>query len=146
MRRLGPALWALLWILAGPVAAAEAAAKADGEGSIEDQDELRYVPLQPSFVTNFGTSDNGRLQFLRADVSVRVSGQEAAAAARYHLPALRNALVLLLSRQDEATVSTGTGREAIREEALAELRAVLEAEEGLPYIDEVLFTNFIVQR
>jgi flagellar FliL protein len=54
--------------------------------------------------------------------------------------------VLLLSRQDESTVSTGVGREAIRAEALAELRSILEAEEGQPYLEDVLFTNFIVQR
>jgi flagellar FliL protein len=146
MRGLAAALWTILWILAVSDQAVAAAAPADADTPIADQDELRYVPLQPSFVTNFGASDNGRLQFLRADVSVRVSGQAASAAARYHLPALRNALVLLLSRQDEGTVSTGAGREAIRAEALAELRAVLEAEEGQPYIDDVLFTNFIVQR
>ena len=67
-------------------------------------------------------------------------------AARYHLPALRNSLVLLLSRQDEVTVSTGSGREAIREEALVELRALLKTEEGQPYIDDLMFTNFVVQR
>jgi len=67
-------------------------------------------------------------------------------ATRYHLPALRNALVLLLSRQDEATVSTGGGRELIRTEALAELRTILEIEEGEPCIDDLMFTNFIVQR
>ena len=68
-------------------------------------------------------------------------------AARYHLPALRNSsLVLLLSRQDEVTVTTGSGREAIREEALMELRAVLKAEEGQPDIDDLMFTNFVVRQ
>lgn len=133
----------MVWILAVP--AVQAAAAGAGE-DIADQEEVRYVPLQPSFVVNFGASDNGSLQFVKADVAVRVTGQDAAAAARYHLPALRNALVLLLSRQDEATVSTGSGREAIRAEALAELQSILEAEEGKPYIEDVLFTNFLVQR
>lgn len=113
---------------------------------VGDQEEVRYVPLQPSFVANFGVSDNGRLQFVRADISVRVSSQEAVSAVLYHLPALRNALVMLLSRQDEATVSTGAGREGMREQALSEMRAILEAEEGEPFIEDVLFTNFIVQR
>lgn len=112
----------------------------------EEAAEVRYLPLQPVFVTNFGVSDDGRLSFVKADVSIRVSSQAAEMAARYHLPALRNAMVLLLSRQDEAAVSSGSGREAIRAEALAELRSILEAEEGNPYIDNVMFTNFIVQR
>ena len=112
----------------------------------EEAAEVRYLPLQPAFVTNFGVSDDGSLSFVKADVSIRVSSQAAEMAARYHLPALRNAMVLLLSRQDEAAVSSGSGREAIRAEALAELRSILEAEEGNPYIDDVMFTNFIVQR
>lgn len=112
----------------------------------EDDAEVRYVPLQPAFVTNFGVSDAGSLRFVKADVSVRVSSQAAEMAARYHLPALRNAIVLLLSRQDEASISSGAGREAIRAEALAELRSILEQEEGNPYIEDVMFTNFIVQR
>lgn len=112
----------------------------------EDEAEVRYVPLLPAFVTNFGVSDDGNLRFLKADVSVRVSSQAAEMAARYHLPALRNAIVLLLSRQEEASVSSGVGREAIRAEALAELRSSLEEEQGNSFIEDVMFTTFIVQR
>lgn len=134
----------VLWLaLAAPGLAAQQAPETGAPG---DQAEIRYVPLDPSFVANYGGSDNGRLQFVRAEVSVRVDSQQASAAVLYHLPALRHALVMLLSRQEEAGVSTSTGREAIRAEALAELRAILEAEEGKPYIEDVLFTDFIVQR
>lgn len=108
--------------------------------------DVRYVPLQPAFIANFGVTEQGHLKYVKAEISIRVSTQEAEMAARYHLPALRNALVLLLSRQDEVTVSTGSGREAIREEALVELRAILKVEEGHPYIDDLMFTNFVVQR
>ena len=84
--------------------------------------------------------------YLRADVTVTVDGIAGASATKYHLPALRHALVMLLSSQEEADVATNTGRERIREEALAQLRAILEAEEGEPFIEDLLFTNFIVQR
>jgi len=135
-------LWLSLWVLAAPVAyAAEQDATAGGGAG-----EVHYVPLKPSFVTNFGAPDDGRLYFVRADVSVRVADRDGIQAAVYHLPALRSTLVLLLARQDEASVSTSGGRDAIRAEALAEMRAILEAEEGEPYIEDVLFTNFIVQR
>lgn len=129
--------------LAGYVAAAEGEAASGTEG---EHREVRYVDLQPAFITNVGVSDNGSLMYVKTDISVRVSSQPAEMATRYHLPALRNALVLLLSRQDEATVSTGRGREMIRAEALSELRTILEIEEGEPYLDDLMFTNFIVQR
>ncbi len=107
---------------------------------------VRYVELKPTFVANFGVSDAGALRYVRADVTVRVSNKDAEYAARYHLPALRNRLVLLLSRQDESAVSSASGRETLKAEALQELREVLEAEEGEPHIDDLMFTNFVVQR
>ncbi len=112
----------------------------------ENVDEVRYVPLQPAFIANYGVAERGNLKYVKVEISVRVASVEAEMAARYHLPALRNSLVLLLSRQDEATVSTGSGREAIREEALVELREILKVEEGQPFIDDLMFTNFVVQR
>ena len=112
----------------------------------EPRREVRYVDLQPPFVTNFGLADTGHMMYVKTHISVRVSSLQAEMATRYHLPALRNALVLLLSRQDEASVSSSRGREVIRAEALQELRMILEVEEGEPYIDDLMFTNFIVQR
>lgn len=107
---------------------------------------VRYVELKPTFITNFGVADSGHLRYVKADVTVRVSNKEAEYAARYHLPALRDSLVLLLARQDETTISSTAGRETIKAEALVELRAILEREEGNPSIDDLMFTNFIVQR
>ena len=46
-------------------------------------------------------------------------------------------LLLLFSRQDQATVSSGDGREALRLEAMEELRAIMEAEEGNAYIEDL---------
>ena len=107
---------------------------------------VRYVELKPTFITNFGVADSGHLRYVKADVTVRVSNKEAEYAARYHLPALRDSLVLLLARQDDSTISSTAGRETIKAEALVELRAILEREEGDPSIDDLMFTNFIVQR
>lgn len=97
-------------------------------------------------MTNFGVSDSGHLRYIKADVSVRVESTNAEYAVRYHQPALRDVMVLLLSRQDESTVSSAAGRETIKAEAVQELRAILEQEEGEGFIEDLLFTNFIVQR
>ncbi len=120
-------------------------ADADATTSAEGA-EVRYLPLQPAFVCNFGLATDGHLQYVKTDVSVRLSSRMAESATRNHLPALRNAMVLLLSRQDEASVSTSSGREAIRNQALIELNEILMQEEGVAYIDDLMFTNFVVQR
>jgi len=117
-----------------------------GALAAKSEEDARYVTLQPTFVTNYGFSENGRLKYLKADVTVRVSSHDAEMALRNHFPYLRNNLVLLFSRQDEASVSSREGREVLREEALAELRAVMEAEEGETYIEDLMFSNFVVQR
>ncbi len=137
--------WALLMLAGVTALAAGRAAEAD-PGAAGNSDQVHYVPLQESFVTNFGDGIDGPMQFVKADVSLRVRGPDAATAVRYHMPALRNTLVLLLSRQDHAALSSSSGREAIRAEALAEIRGILEAREGTPHVEDVLFTNFIVQR
>ncbi len=133
--------FAVLTALIIPAQAEEAEGVPEAIGGV-----VRYVELKPSFVTNFGVSDSGRLRYIKADVTVRVSNKDAEYAARYHLPALRNSLVMLLSRQDESTVSSSSGRETIKVEALQELREILEREEGEGHIDDVMFTNFVVQR
>ncbi len=134
----------LLVLLASPAVAEEAGAGGDTPEPIGGV--VRYVNLTPTFVTNYGVSDTGRLRYIKADVTVRVANKEAEYATRYHLPALRNRLVLLLSRQDDSTISSSSGRETIKAEALQELREVLEEEEGEPHIEDLMFTNFVVQR
>lgn len=111
-----------------------------------DAGDSRYVELKPTFVTNFGPTTTPRLMYIKTDVALRVAGEDGESAAERHLPALRNALVLLLSRQPESAVSTGESREGIRQAAIEELNGILASEEGEPYIRDLLFTNFIVQR
>ena len=130
MRKL--AVCFLLGLAVPAASVAEEAKIPDAIGGV-----VRYVELKPTFVANFGISDTGALKYVRADVTVRVSNKDAEFATRYHLAALRNRIVLLLSRQDESTVASAAGRE---------LREVLEAEEGDAHIDDLMFTNFVVQR
>jgi flagellar protein FliL len=127
-------LLAVILGLVGSFAAAEAQ-----EGGV------KYVTLQPPFVTNFGVTKTGRLTYLKADVTLKVSDPEGEAALKYHTPALRNALVLLFSRQEDSAVSSSDGREQIRQQALTELRDIMQEESGEPVIEDLVFSNFVVQ-
>ncbi len=118
----------------------------DSEAEDVQGEDTRYVELKPTFVTNFGPTNTPRLMYIKTDVALRVAGADGEEAAERHFPALRNALVLLLSRQSEAAVSTGESRESIRQSAIEELNEILASEEGKPYVRDLLFTNFIVQR
>ena len=61
------------------------------------------------------------------------------------MPAIRNALVMLLSGQSFETLQTPEGKEALREQALVKIQEVLQQEIGKPGIEQVLFVNFVMQ-
>lgn len=103
-----------------------------------------YIPMEPPFVTNYG--GKGRLKYLKAEVSLRVDKVQTATAVRHHMPLLRNAMVMLFSRQQDATVSTQEGVELLREAAREELNALLASESAPPGITEVYFSSLVVQK
>ena len=102
-----------------------------------------YVDVPPAFVVNYGNS--GRLKYIRTDVSLRVNGNEAASAVTTHRPHIRNSLVFLLSNQDEKTVNSSKGREALRKVALDEVRTLMQELEGAAFVEDLYFKNFVVQ-
>lgn len=104
-----------------------------------------YIPLEPAFIVNYG-SGPGKAKFLKAELSVKVSGAEIAEAVQHHMPLIRNGLVLLLSSQTEEAMISSEGKEALRQAALIEINRLL-AEEVNDHakVDEVLFTNLVTQ-
>ncbi len=107
-------------------------------------DETRYLDLAPALVTNFGGP--GRMKYIKAEVSLKVDSQDELRAVMHHKPLLRHTMVMLLTRQTDETVGSKEGKEKLRLEALAATQAMMEAEEGKPIIDDLLFSTFFVQR
>lgn len=104
-----------------------------------------YVPLQPAFVINYG--GQGRLKYLRAELSVRVDSIHIANSVRHHLPYIRNNLVMLFSRQTEEEINSLDGRESMRKKALEEIRRILMKEDKTKKgVEDLFFTNFVVQK
>lgn len=105
--------------------------------------EISYVALTPALVGNYGTGP--RLKYYKADIALRVSSKEANEKAAYHEPLIRNLLVQLFSTQTDETLNSVEGKEQLRQEALKQVQALLEAEEGKPIVDDLLFNNLIIQ-
>ncbi len=103
-----------------------------------------YIPLKPPFVVNYGGV--GRLKYLKAEISVRVNSSDAANSVRHHLPYIRNNLVLLFSKQSDVDLDSQEGKEALRQQALAEILSIVETEDGETGIVDLYFENFVVQR
>lgn len=102
-----------------------------------------YYTLVPALVGNYGSE--GRLKYYKADIALRVSGSEAEAKVKHHEPLIRNQLVMLFSQQTDASLGSVEAKEALRQEALKQVQAVLAQEEGKPLVDDLLFNNLIVQ-
>ncbi len=116
-------------------------AEGDSSGTVP------YVDIGPSFITNFDTADTAASHYVKVDVALRVDTPDMIDVVKYHKDALRNYLLLLLSAQDEATMSSVPGRENLRKKALHGLNAILQHEEGdKAHIRDIYFTNFVLQQ
>ena len=103
----------------------------------------QYIPFKPEFVANYKI--DGRTHYLKILVAVMVREDEARLAVEQHMPFLRNQLVMLFANSDFQTLKTLEGKAALREEALKVTQEVLQKELGSPGIEQVLFTDFVLQ-
>lgn len=103
----------------------------------------QYIYLSPAFLVNYGSK--GPLRYLRCEIALKVSSMDASIKVDQHKPYLRNDLVLLLSAQEPSSINTPEGREKLRKEALDAVRGRLMQLEGTPYVNDLYFSNFVVQ-
>ena len=103
-----------------------------------------YVPLKPPFVVNYG--GQGKLKYLKAEISLRVTSPLDAKPIRHHMPYIRNNLILLFARQTEETLDTTEGKELLRQAALEEINNVLIEEEGETPVVDLFFSQFVIQK
>lgn len=103
-----------------------------------------YIPLKPSFVVNYGGV--GRLKYIKTDISVRLQDAKAANSVRHHMPYIRNNLVMLFSAQTEESISSQEGKDALRKEALKEVREVIMAEDRQEGVIDLYFNDFLIQK
>jgi flagellar FliL protein len=96
----------------------EEAAKGEHEG--KEGAKSAYVELSPPFVVNF-QDDKKRARFLKAEISIMAKAPAVQEAITQNLPAVRNAMVMLLSRQVYEQLMTPEGKEKLRTDALEEV-------------------------
>lgn len=135
---------ALRWILLVLLSCLPLTAPAEEEGEEGGvfAPKVEYVEIRPEIVTNYGSE--GRLHFLRARATVRATGSDAAEAVRYHMAFIQNTLLMLLGAQTREEAVSMESREQLRLKALEQINAFLAAE-GEPKVDDLLFTEFLVQ-
>lgn len=102
-----------------------------------------YYPMKPEFTTNYEV--RGRQRYMQLHVTLMLRENDVVSSLELHMPALRNAMVMLLRNQDYQELQTAEGKELLRQQALLKIQEVLEHEIGKPGIEQVLFTNLVLQ-
>lgn len=136
------ALIMLMLALSLPLAAVAAEEAKEGEAA---GPKVSYISLTPPFVGNYGLDGSPKLKVYKADVALRVTGEEAAKAVKANEPLIRNQLVALFAQQTVDSMSNVEAKEKMRQEALKQVQQVMNDETGKPVIEDLLFNNLIVQ-
>ncbi|EJM88040.1 flagellar basal body-associated protein [Pseudomonas sp. GM60] len=130
----------LLLALSLPVAAVAEEAAKEGEAP-----KVSYLTLSPPFVGNYGLDGTAKLKVFKADVALRVTGDEAAKQVKANEPLIRNQLVALFTQQTSEAMNSIEGKEKLRQEALKQTQQIMSDETGKPVVEDLLFNNLIIQ-
>lgn len=136
---LVPVVVALMMMRQGAVEAVDETAAAAPERPAS----ALYYPLRPPFVVNF--EHRGRVRYLQVSITLMARDPAVIEAVQQHMPLIRNRVILLLGGEDFEELRTDEGRELLRLALLEALQEILEEELGKPGIEQVLFTNFVMQ-
>lgn len=102
-----------------------------------------FIPLNPPIIVNI--MDGQRIRHMQVIIEVKLTDPAKSAKLDLHKGPVRHELILLLSSQESATISTAQGKEQLRKDALAVVQKVMQDLEGEPIIEALYFTNFIIQ-
>ncbi len=102
-----------------------------------------YEVLAPAFVVNFNYK--GRQRYMQVSVALMGRNKAELDALHEHMPVLRNNLVMLFSGQDFESLSTPVGKEMLRQQTTASVQALAQKETGKLAVEQVLFTNIVLQ-
>lgn len=113
------------------------------EEALADLGPPIYLALDPPMVVSF--EDQESIRFLQVTVEVMSREDESIQAVNTHLPLIRNNLLMLMGGKSVTELTNTEGKEALRQEALKEVRSILKRNTGAPGVEDLYFTTFVVQ-
>lgn len=123
-------------------------AAAEGEEAaatemVQTEGPAIYLDLDQPFVMDFLVS--GKQRYLQLNMTLKSRDQGQIDAVKLHMPLIRNSLVLLFSSQSFDELQTIEGKQKLKSSAVETINNILTQETGLGGIEDVLFTNFVMQ-
>lgn len=114
------------------------------EGGVIDPHkyEIAYYPIEQSFTANL--ADGGG--FVQIGISVATYYDSRVGDNLEHqMVPIRSAILMVLSDQQAAVLATPEGKQMLQRQLTKSINEVLRAKEGFGGIDNVYFTNLVVQ-
>lgn len=102
-----------------------------------------YYPLKPELIVTYLA--RGRHRYAQIGVTLMFRDEDVLNAVELHKPRIMNALNMVLSGQAYEELQTAEGKELVRLECLDALQRIMQEEIGKPGIEQVLFTEFVMQ-
>lgn len=135
-----------------PAAAAEGEAPVLKEGTVAVKNdrvpvdprkyEVTYVNLDQSFTANL--ADGAGFVQLGLSLSTYYDGKVVQNIQRQSVP-IRSAILMVLSQQDAQALSTPQGKQMLQRDLTAAINDVLRQKEGFGGVDNVYFSNLVIQ-
>jgi len=105
---------------------------------------IRTKTGRPMFVSTV-LSDDDRAHYLQAYVVAKSRDPLVAPALEKHMPLIVSRLNTMFSTQEFAKLSTLEGKQNLREDATKLLQKIMKERIKISGVEEVLFTNFVMQ-
>ena len=118
-------------------------AKSEAEAAAAPPPPPIYASLGPNFTITLASAD--RPHFMKLAISAMSHEKEAVQGLELHSPLVRSRLVGLLGAADFEKLRTEEGKQALRADVLKAVQDVLQAETGKPGVEQVYFTEFVLQ-
>jgi len=129
-----------------------------GGGPVIADGKANYLTLEPAFVVN--VMDGKKMRFMQLSLDLMSMDSHAIQAVQDHRAPIRHELLMLFTHRDISDIIGLPQREKLRQDALERIQTALlkyasidstskaKTEDGHEYttgIQEVLFTNFVIQ-
>jgi flagellar FliL protein len=121
----------------------QSAAQAEDKKPSKPKQPAIYYPIKPPLIVNFDA--RGRQRFLQVELALMTRDSEVISALDTHISMIRSGLILLIGGQLYEELQTAEGKELLRQQCLQEIQRLMEKEIGKPGVEQVLFTNFVMQ-
>ncbi|SFT55853.1 flagellar basal body-associated protein FliL [Halomonas saccharevitans] len=102
-----------------------------------------FLPIEP-FTVNLADDQYGP-RLLYTGLSLKLGDEQSQALLEQHMPQVRSRLLMLFSGKQAGELTSPGGKQRLAEQVIAALEAPMSDNQPELAIDDVLFTEFIVQ-